>query len=40
VHVGSDQPFYQRLGFVIREKYSVWRKDVALDDLGNGLEIN
>jgi GNAT superfamily N-acetyltransferase len=40
VHVGSDQPFYQRLGFVIREKYSVWRKDVALDDLSNGLEIN
>lgn len=30
VHVGSDQPFYQRLGFVIREKYSVWRKDVTL----------
>jgi GNAT superfamily N-acetyltransferase len=30
VHVGSDQAFYQRLGFAIRDKYSVWRKDVAL----------
>lgn len=28
--VGSDQPFYQRLGFVPRIKYQIWRKDVAL----------
>ena len=29
IHVGSDQAFYQRLGFVIREKYTVWTKVVA-----------
>lgn len=29
VHVGSDQAFYQRLGFVIHEKYTVWRKVVS-----------
>jgi predicted N-acetyltransferase YhbS len=29
VHVGSDQLFYQRLGFVIHEKYAVWRKELA-----------
>jgi GNAT superfamily N-acetyltransferase len=29
VHVGSDQAFYQRLGFVIHEKYTVWQKVVA-----------
>ncbi len=29
VHVGSDQPFYQRLGFAICEKYSVWQKEIA-----------
>jgi predicted N-acetyltransferase YhbS len=28
VHVGSDQAFYQRLGFIIREKYTVWRKTI------------
>jgi len=29
VHVGSDQRFYQQIGFVIREKYSVWQKEIA-----------
>jgi predicted N-acetyltransferase YhbS len=26
VHVGSNQVFYQRLGFIPRAKYTVWRK--------------
>ncbi len=29
VHVGSDQPFYVRLGFELQEKYNVWQKVVA-----------
>jgi predicted N-acetyltransferase YhbS len=29
VHVGSGQVFYQRLGFVIRDKYSVWQKVIG-----------
>jgi predicted N-acetyltransferase YhbS len=28
VHVGSDQPFYVRLGFEVRDKYGIWRKVV------------
>ncbi|MBN1246097.1 MAG: GNAT family N-acetyltransferase [Anaerolineae bacterium] len=28
VHVGSDQAFYQRIGFVIHDKYTVWQKHV------------
>ncbi len=29
VNVGSDQVFYQRLGFEPRTVYEIWRKDVA-----------
>lgn len=28
VHVGSDQPFYVRLGFEPQDKYTLWRKTV------------
>jgi GNAT superfamily N-acetyltransferase len=29
IHVGSDQVFYQRLGFKIRPKYSLWRRVIT-----------
>jgi GNAT superfamily N-acetyltransferase len=29
VHVGSDQPFYVRLGFEVQDKYGIWRKVVG-----------
>lgn len=29
IHVGSDQPFYVRLGFEPRDKYGIWQKVIA-----------